>query len=197
MKMTPQLFLSLDLEMNQPSGRIIEVGICMGSAYLPEDEWITRKWLLQPQEPLAPVIVELTGITQEEMDARAVPWDQMARELSALIVQHSPFVNPVTWGGGDSQALLQELRSRDIALPHFGRRWLDVKTMHSFLVFASGKGNPSGGLSSVMAKHKLKFIGKPHRADVDAFNTLRLYFRLLERQTALESAASLIKNVSP
>lgn len=195
--MTPMLFLSLDLEMNQPSGRIIEVGVCMGSAHLPEDEWITRRWLLDPQEPLAPAIVELTGITQDELAACAVPWEQMALELSALIGQHEPFVNPVTWGGGDSQALLEGLRAREIDFPHLGRRWLDVKTMHSFLTFAGGKGKPSGGLSSVMARHKLKFIGKPHRAGVDAFNTLRLYFRLLERQSALESAAKLIKSVSP
>lgn len=189
-------FLSLDLEFNQPSGRIIQVGVTLGSRSQPEEAWVVKQWLLDPLEPISEFISKLTGITDSDISARAVPWEQMAQELSALLDEHKPFVNPVTWGGGDSQALLDGLRERNIDFPHFGRRWLDVKTMHSFLVFASGHSKPSGGLSSVMARYKLHFVGTPHRADADALNTLRLFFHLLERQSTLESLVQIAKGVS-
>jgi hypothetical protein len=38
-----------------------------------------------------------------------------------------------------------------------------------------------------MGYFKLHFKGKAHRADVDAANTLALFFNLLERQSKLEN----------
>ena len=54
---------------------------------------------------------------------------------------------------------------------------------------------PSGGLSSAMGYFKLHFKGKAHRADVDAANTLALFFKLLERQAKLESILDSAKTV--
>jgi len=51
----------------------------------------------------------------------------------------------------------------------------------------------AGGLSSAINRFKLSFIGKPHRADIDAKNTLLLYFKILERQKQLEDFVSAIK----
>jgi inhibitor of KinA sporulation pathway (predicted exonuclease) len=45
--------------------------------------------------------------------------------------------------------------------------------------------NPSGGLKSAMGYFKIPFKGQPHRADVDAHNTLRFFFSLLDRQSKL------------
>ena len=52
-----------------------------------------------------------------------------------------------------------------------------------------------GGLSKAMARYKLQFIGKAHRADIDALNTLRLFFAILNRQRTLKSCATLMKNL--
>lgn len=186
-------FLSLDLELNQPSGRIIQVGVALGKRLQSEEEYTVKQWLLSPQEPLAPFITELTGITEQDIAERAVPWEQMAQELLALIETHKPFVNPVTWGGGDSVELLQALRERDIAFPAFGRRWIDCKTYHVFSALAQGK-STSGGLRSIMSRYGMTFQGTPHRADVDALNTLRLFFKLLSRQANMEAVVSLSKN---
>jgi len=183
-------YLALDLELNQPSGRIIQVGVSLGRRLQSEEEHITRQWLLSPDEPLSPFIIELTGITEQDLQERAVPWSQMAQELLALIDEHKPFVSPVTWGGGDSVELLQALKEREIAFPAFGRRWIDCKTYHVFSALAQGK-NPRGGLRSVMSRYGTTFVGKPHRADVDAFNTLRLFFKLLERQATMEAVVQL------
>ncbi|KWA83778.1 hypothetical protein WL29_20655 [Burkholderia ubonensis] len=191
-KNTP--FLALDLELNQPSNRIIQVGITLGSRMQSQEEWLVRQWLLDPEEPISEFITGLTGITNEAIATKAVPWEQMAHELGALIAEKQPFVNPVTWGGGDSVELLASLQARSIDFPYFGRRWVDVKTVHTFLALTNGK-KPTGGLRATMTQYKLQFIGEQHRADADAFNTLRLFFRLMERQENLEAMIALAKGV--
>lgn len=189
-----QPFLALDLEFNQPSGRIIQVGIAVGGFMQSQEEWLVRQWLLDPEEPISEFITQLTGIRDEDIRARAVSWEQMAGELGALITETRPFVNPVTWGGGDSVELLAGIRTRGIDFPYFGRRWVDVKTIYTFLALAQRKKAARAGLRSAMAQYKLQFLGTPHRADADAYNTLRLFFRLLERQESLEAAAVLARD---
>lgn len=191
-KNTP--FLALDLELNQPSNRIIQVGITLGSRMQSQEEWLVRQWLLDPEEPISEFITDLTGITNEDIATKAVPWEQMAHELGAIVAEKKPFMNPVTWGGGDSVELLASLKARGIDFPYFGRRWVDVKTVHTFLALTKGK-NPTGGLRPSMARYKLQFIGEQHRADIDAFNTLRLFFRLMERQENLEAMVTLANGV--
>jgi inhibitor of KinA sporulation pathway (predicted exonuclease) len=191
-KNTP--FLALDLEMNQPSNNIIQVGITLGSRMQSDEEWLVRQWILDPLEPVAEPITVLTGITDEDVRTQAVTWRQMARELGALIDEHKPFINPVTWGAGDSAELRAGMQKRDIEFPYFGRRWVDVKTVHSFLALTQGK-NPSGGLSRTMTHYKLQFLGEQHRAHHDAFNTLRLFLRLMERQESLDGMVTLAKAV--
>lgn len=189
---TLDTFLALDLELNQPSGRIIQVGIALGARPQAEADYLTYAWLMDPKEPIAPEIEALTGISDRLIAQKAVSWPQMVAELHAILAEHPHFVNPVSWGGGDAATLLAEIVAQDLSFPHFGRRWLDVKTMHSLLSLAAGK-NPSGGLSSVMGRYGLRFIGEAHRADIDAFNTLRLFFKLLDRQMRLEGIIPIVK----
>jgi inhibitor of KinA sporulation pathway (predicted exonuclease) len=100
----------------------------------------------------------------------------------------------VTWGGGDSGELLAEFANNHADFPHFGRRWIDVKTWYTYLMLTRGK-TPSGGLASAMGYFKLHFKGKAHRADVDAANTLALFFKLLDRQAQLESILDSAKTI--
>jgi len=191
-KNTP--FIALDLEMNQPSNNIIQVGVALGSRMQSNEEWLVRQWLLDPLEPVAEPITALTGITNEDIRTQSVSWRQMACELGALLDEHKPFINPVAWGSDDSAELLAGMRKRDIDFPYFGRRCVDVKTVHSFIALTQGK-NPSGGLSRTMGQYKLQFLGQQHRAHHDAFNTLRLFIRLLERQENLDGMVTLAKGV--
>lgn len=186
-------FLALDLELNQPSNKIIQVGIALGSPAQSEDDLLIRRWYLDPGEPIAAEIVTLTGITDEDIQAKAVSPAQCAAELSALIETQHPFVNPVTWGGADAHELRQFLREAGVEFKHFGRRWIDVKTWHVCQQMARGKAT-TGGLASVMGAHRLQFIGQAHRADVDAYNTLRLFFRMLARQQAVDQMLRLAES---
>lgn len=188
-------YLALDLEFNQPSRKIIQVGIAIGAIEMPSAQFITRKWYLDPGEPVAPAIEALTGISDADIQRDSVSWGCVAHEIGGLIEENACFVNPVTWGGGDSEALLANFRQYGVPFPHFGRRWIDIKTWHVCQALANGQ-NPNGGLSRVMARYGLPFQGLAHRADVDAFNTLRLYFKLIEihqRTTAVVRLAQTIK----
>jgi hypothetical protein len=188
-------FLALDLELNQPSRKLIQVGVCLGHPLQSEEEYIVRRWYLDPAEPIAPEITALTGIDDATIAAHAVPIEQLATELGELL-RATPdcFVNPVTWGSGDAEALLGLFREARVPFPHFGRRCIDVKTIHVALRLCMGR-NANGGLSSAMGSHGLSFCGEAHRADVDAFNTLRFFFHLQARQRAMEWLLQLARSV--
>ena len=193
--MRNQKYLALDLELNNKKDgtipKIIEVGVSIGSPQEPNNLQ-TFNWYLDPEEPIHPEIIKLTGITDELIQSRAVSHKVVSEELSALIKLHDVFVNPVTWGGGDATELLQEFRERDIHFPHFGRRIIDVKTIFVFHQIVSGK-SPVGGLRKSMISNGLEFIGTPHRASVDAENTLRFFFHYLNRQKTFEDFKNLMK----
>ncbi|MBT8582240.1 exonuclease domain-containing protein [Polynucleobacter paneuropaeus] len=186
-----QCYFALDLELNNAEDnstlnpKIIQVGIAVGSHHdYVNQSLATYKWFLDPKEPIFEFITQLTGITNQDISDYSVPHEQAAKEIGEIITARNCFVNPITWGGGDSLELKAEFKDRSISFPHFGRRWIDVKTWYSLHMMAIGK-KPSGGLSSGLGSFKLQFLGIPHRADDDALNTLRLFFEILERQNQI------------
>jgi inhibitor of KinA sporulation pathway (predicted exonuclease) len=195
-----QKYLALDLELNNaqdgstPNPKIIQVGVAIGSARENPKEWITKKWYVKINDPIYPFITELTGITTQDIQQFGMTHYDIGQELSRLIKEHDVFVNPVTWGGGDSTELKYEFDTHGIEFRHFGRRWIDVKTWYTLRLLANGK-RPAGGLSSAMGVYKLQFEGEAHRADVDAYNTLRLFFEILKRQKQMLDTVSLAKGL--
>lgn len=195
-----QKYLALDLELNNADDgstsnpKIIQVGVAIGSARENPKEWITKKWYVKINDPIYPFITDLTGITTQDIQQFGMTHYDIGQELSRLIKEHDVFVNPVTWGGGDSTELKDEFSQHGIEFRHFGRRWIDVKTWYTLRLLANGK-RPAGGLSSAMGVYKLQFEGKAHRADVDAYNTLRLFFEILKRQKQMLDTVSLAKGL--
>lgn len=187
-------YLALDLELNvneEGTHEICEIGIALGNIH---EIFLTDSKVIKIKQPLFEKTTEITGITQDEIDS-GISLNEAAQWLSDIIDTYRPFVNPVTWGLGDSSELLKEFRVNDIHFPYFGRRIIDVKHLFLFIEAANGR-SLSGGLKSAMGKHKLKFFGNAHRAECDANNTLRLFFHLLKRQRKLEEIIDTAKFIS-
>lgn len=176
-----QKVLSLDLEFNQPSGRIIQIGAAIGSLESLTVERVLTV-LVNPEEPLAPVIAKLTGIRECDLLGGGKTLSEAFDDLKGFLEGETLVQNPVTWGGPDGEELRNQL-----GLPLegwlFGRRWLDVKTLHAANCLAAGL-PPKGGLARSMLQYNLRFEGKKHNAKDDAVNTLRLFFEMTRRLRA-------------
>lgn len=185
-----KIFTALDLEMNQPSGKIIQIGAVVGNILTGE---IIDKFRLHvnPHEQLGfcnditKSITDLTGITQEEVD-NAPDLEEAYKQLREFHKKHNSFINPITWGGGDAEEIRRQLpcpiNKTWVIESHswpFGRRWIDVKTLYVSWRLQYGK-PPVGGLAKAMTNVGLKFEGRKHDAESDALNTFRMYKRMLE-----------------
>lgn len=164
--------------MAQPSKKIIQIGACTGNIVTGE---IFEKLsvFINPHEQLTQKIIDLTHITQEDVDG-GVTLEEGYRKLQAMHEKHKGFVNPLTWGGGDSIELLTQLQKENTAFQGwcFGRRWIDTKTLFVSWRIANGQ-QIQGGLAKSMVKLGLKFEGKKHNGLDDAVNTFLMYSKLL------------------
>lgn len=208
--MKKTLLVSIDLEMNQPSGKIIQIGAAIGDCVSGEIfDMFSR--VVNPQEALAESIVKLTGITQEQVDAAPLlpdAYDMLLAWLESFSRQR--VLNPVVWGGDDMICLRTELGIEELPrtsaqesdgariVPHagsaregaafskparrwvFGHRWLDAKTVFAAWALARGE-NPRSGLQRSMQRLGMAFDGVPHDAGIDALNTFRIWHALGQR----------------
>lgn len=170
--------LSFDLELNQdPTGsKIIEIGAVVGDTASGE---VLESFsaFVNPQQPLLEYIIQLTSITQNDVDA-AGTLEEAYRQLLAFALKYDAAHMPLVWGIGDGAALRQELPSHVIWA--FGRRELDVKAV--FQAYQMSKGEKvHAGLAKAMTRLGLAFKGKKHRANDDALNTFVIYCELLKR----------------
>lgn len=166
----------IDLEMNQPSGKIIQIGAVIGDTITGV---ISHRFsvFVNPHEKLNPEIIELCGISQEQVD-QGIELEAAYLKLKEFH-KNSDFINPVTWGGGDSQELYDQLLEDTKKDWCFGRRWIDAKTMAVTHMIAKKDRVLKGGLSSTMKNYGLKFQGRAHDALVDAENTFKMYNHML------------------
>jgi inhibitor of KinA sporulation pathway (predicted exonuclease) len=176
-------FIALDLELNQPSNKIIEIGIAIGN---PTDGIVKNtNWYVDPDEPIDESITQLTGIDDAIIEMEATSLSFVLQDLTTIFESYQPFPNPVQWGGSDADILRKEFLLKGIDCKLFGRREIDVKTIYSFLQISRGR-SITGGLKGCMERYKVPFVGTPHRAMDDARNTLQFYFTLLNRQQNME-----------
>lgn len=168
----------LDLEHNQPSGKICQIGAVVGDTKTGEISQRLRIYI-NPGEPIAQYITDLCGITQIQIDQEGVSLEKGYEQLKDFHRKHSEFMNPVTWGGGDSEVLHQQLGPTVNDDWCFGRRWIDAKTLVVSQMIAKEDKIYSGGLASAMKRFNLKFQGRKHDALDDAENTFKIYHHML------------------
>lgn len=171
-----EVFTAIDLEMNQPSKKIISVGAVVGNIKTGK---IFQKMnvFVNPHEQLNPGIIELTGITQKDVD-NGFTLEEAYNKIKAMHENYFSFVNPIVWGGGDSvelkEQILKENPNFDETQWCFGRRWIDAKTLYVSWRLANGK-TMAGGLAKALTKVGLKFQGRIHNSADDSENTFYIY----------------------
>ena len=178
-------YIALDLEMNQPTGTIIQIGAAIGS-YKENEPIETFSVIINTLEVLDPRIIELTGITQEKVN-NGVTLIEGVNSLLAFLDGKDTFINPITWGGNDNEELkTQFFNEYKSFFPIskdgqwiFGRRSMDAKTIYSGYRIANGQ-QPTGGLARSMTHMGLKFQGKKHNAMDDAKNTLIMFRKMIQ-----------------
>jgi DNA polymerase III alpha subunit (gram-positive type) len=165
--------LVIDLEMNQPSEKIIELGYVIGNP-LTNEIFLRRSILIDPQETISPEIIALTGITQEmvngasSLDAAYEVMVEEVKNFSALTLIHQ-------WGVPDAAILRHQLNASKWI---FGRRWLDVKALAQSHAIIHGH-KFAGGLKRMAGRIGIQVSRtEAHRADYDAEITFLVHSRL-------------------
>lgn len=171
------LIVAIDLELNQPSNKIIQIGAVIGD--LRSGEVVSSfSTFADPGEQLSAEIVKLTSIKQSDVDGAGALLDA----YGSLVEWMAPYSElrqreALTWGGGDTTHLFQQLGA-PFDQWVFSRRWTDAKTV--FSAWRMAQGRPwDGGLARAMTKLGLVFEGRKHHALDDARNTFRIFYRLL------------------
>jgi len=180
--------MSLDLELNQPSENIIQVGIVIGDVYTghvhEKKDWII--YVPEVTDPINPFITQLTTITQEMVNG-GVLLTEAYKEMTELYHKHNCTLNFVTWGGGDHKALRKQLYdlweqigNGEYLAWEYGHREFDVKTVFLACAMAQ-KLKVRSGLAKSMTRVGMAFKGTKHWAPDDAENTFLLLVHLLKR----------------
>ena len=171
------LYLSFDLEMNQPSRKIIQIGACVCNferGFIVDELRIN----INPNETLNPSIAKLTGLKDSQV-SKGLPLSEGFEKLAALHAKYACSPGLITWGGKDPDELRMQLDRTKYAYQWpFGFEWLDVKTL--YFGYALARGLPTqGGLATTMRSLDLEFAGRSHDALDDAKNTFILAHYLI------------------
>ncbi len=164
----------IDLECNQPSNTIIELGYVIGDLATGK---VKRKKsiIINPKEELSEIIIELTGISQKRADQGTTlqyAYDEFLKDVAqtkALTIIHQ-------WGIWDAQLLKNQLNNPEAW--QFGRRWIDIKALAQASAIINEQ-PPVGGLSRICSRFGLHVDKrKAHSGSYDADMTFQLYVKL-------------------
>lgn len=160
----------LDLEMNQPSDKIIQIGAVL---------WDIKRgvkldkfdMICNPGELPSPEISALTGISATAVDS-GVPL-KIAIETFWAWVKNSECAYQLGAWGGDVWWLLEQGKALGV---HPGKppRVLNIKEMSKVYRSALPQSKKGGGLLNTLKAFGLEFEGRQHDAYTDAYNTARL-----------------------
>lgn len=168
--------MSLDCEFNQPSQKLIQIG---AAVFKVSDKTLIDSLIIyvNPEEPLNPDIIALTGITDEEVQKGVTPAEAYEL-LKEFHKKNRPMMNPIVWGSGvrnDSLVIYQQSGSLE---PNFmGFRVIDAKTIYQSQQMVRNK-RVKAGLKTACEALGLPFVGRAHQAYDDAYNTFHVWHAL-------------------
>ena len=176
----PYDLIVFDLEANQPSSKVIEIGAVKllrdggihpnrFSQLVKIDESLGKCQTREGEK----TITELTGISQEILDKDGVDFPEALKRFNEWAKSETKNVLLASWGAWDAPCLRDNCEYNKVEYPFRGKS-LDIKNVGIWMNLITGKKVKSDGLGSMMRGWNLKFEGDKHRACDDAYNTARL-----------------------
>jgi len=194
----------LDLELNQPSGKIIQIGYVIVDLNT-KKVFRERSLIVNPNEPLGEIerevngkkmtIEELTGITEARIKFDGRSLVDTYEILCIDIVQTNCSVTCVQWGDGmgdhkgDHDAIRRELGIEWKDFVFRARSW-DVKSLYQIYAAFNNRGVVAG-LGKAMKSCGLEFEGKEHDALDDAKNTFTIFNHLAQKMNLYDKIKKL------
>lgn len=186
--------ISLDLELNQPSRRIIQLGYVIGNINNGRI-FSERSLIINPHEKLGVIedgrtITELTGITQDQVD-NGMSLIEAYEIMCDDIRKYNPTRTPVQWGMGDSECIMRELGLNwDTFI--FRKRTFDVKALYQIYRLFNNQ-SVAAGLESAMKSLDLPTNYRYHNALEDAKATFVTLIELGNKMVLSDKVKKLVK----
>ena len=168
--------IAIDLEYNQPSNKIIQVGWTCGDPLTGRTYAIEGRYV-QIDELLDPMISNLCGVQQDILDKSGTLEDAYY-DLLDDYTRFDCSVTSLAWSKGDLSLLRKQLPD-NVTWP-FGQHYIDAKNLYQSWKLKQNPIHLKGGLARAMTHLKLNFEGRKHNGKDDAYNTFRIYHRLLQ-----------------
>lgn len=182
--------ITIDLEMNQPSGKIIQLGYCIHN--VKTGHRIRRcSIFVNPQEPLNPEITILTGITEIEIEKYGETLKDAYNYMVKEMKDNSVGKHPIEWGLDHFELRNQLNIEWDDYV--FSRRGIDVKSLYQAYAMSRPQGKTVAGLAKALEVLGSPFEGEQHRAMIDAENTFKAFKLLTNKMVKYDEIEKAVK----
>ncbi len=153
---------------------IIEIGIAIVN-YLNLEITERRQIYVKPRiSEVSLFCTELTGITQEFLDEKGVPFEKACKEIMSLRSKRKPWGS---WGNYDRNQFQRDCKKIDSQLYPFGPSHLNIKNLFTLLL---GE-HKEYGMHLALIKIGLPLEGKHHCGCDDAYNIARIFCYIAEK----------------
>lgn len=181
--------VAIDLELNQPSNRIIQIGAAVacteaGKVLNSQTWWVDPGEMINIDYPLRgssssqQTLGNLLG--EDFIVTHTFCKEPASCQLESFwkwLLENGSGGKLIQWGSADLHLLLKESKNLNITYPS-RLRMLDLKVAYQFLFSKNNKGL---GLSKALKLQGLEFQGRAHDGRADAINTALLYLTMADK----------------
>jgi len=184
--------ISIDLEMNKPSNKIIQLGYII--ANVKNGKIVCEKRIyINPNEQISEEIQRLTNIYQHQVDIGVTlseAYDLMVNDITKFQTSK----HPLQWGLDHYELRGQlDLDWNDYI---FSRRAIDVKAIYQAYAMTRPQGKTVAGLGKALDVLGLRFKGNQHDALDDALNTYYVFKAITEKMLIADRITKALTNPS-